>query len=599
MKSKFYLVCAFAICVLMGFTSCSDSDENENNGSQTEMADYTVIFWGSVGDNEANTISDMSDLLLMRENGKITNKVNLVGCIDPTMKYSKALVAKNLGGTIEFELGTKRNIGADTLSVFKKCAGFANARAMEKVDNLYKGDDTYINADHVETYAKVFASMKSCKASSTYDIYSSESLKKYIAKAAKEHPAKNYVLLLFGHGTGYVPAMEGNASASASTRYCISSTDGKHGFLTLDDVANAITDSDVEVKSVFYQCCQMASLEVFATMKNCTDYVVASAEPTEGGYFPQFIKNLSEAGATDEGLKTACKKTVDFYVDDCVGISGYRELSSHGFYDLTKMDELLKPVSEASAWFASAAKTNPEFMDDVVFGSVLNFSNSLTAMGPQYTYEVCHNYQTHINEALRGGELDAADQDEVLNIVGFVSSVNHKVLVANVFASMMEKALSDDLKAEAEGLDRVALTKIYNDYMSALKKMAYIRCNGSEDEDAAYRHASPTVNLFCMNEKGYHCYWTKYEDIDERVDKISEIICDPLFDNNKVGGFNKFVSTIGGTILAEVNPSLADVKATYQDTDFDKATGWSKVLENINVNPLFLVNPTRYDVIKK
>lgn len=600
MKSKFLSFVAFAACLLMGFTSCSDNDDH-STGSDTEMADYTVIYWGSAGAQEGWTLCDLTDLIVKREEGSITNKVNLVGCFDPTMKYSQALVAKNFGGTIEFELGTKRNTSADTLSAFKNAAGVENGFRLQEIED--KLDSTTVNPYSVELYSKIFSSMKSCEANSKYDIYSSESLAQYIAKAAKEHPAKNYILLFYGHGVGYVPCEGFDGDPTAISRSCISSTDGLERRLSLNDVTRAITASGVKIKTVFYQCCQMAALENLASMQHCTDYVVASAEQTISGYIPQFIADLSAVGGTEEGLKTACKKSVDFYAKDCVGDSRLiKHLSSQGFYDLSMTQTLLQHVRDAATWFASAAKTNPQFMNDVVFGGVEVMSMDMTEINPELTYATSHDLQSFMHKALKGSKLTLEKQENVPLMIQNLATANKSAVFGICFASIMEKALSDDLAAEAVGLDRKELSNIYNGYMNTLKQMAYIRGNGLEavdPVDAVYRYASPSVNLFSMNEQGYHANIVNYiKDFGYQTAKmkISDEICKYLSAGDNEGAFKKFANIVNFSLLAIISPSLAETKAFYQSTDFDKFTGWSHVMENINVNPMLLINPTRYDV---
>jgi|GEM_PF-4772512 len=590
---------------MFSFSSCSDEEDMMANADgSTDTADCTVIFWGSAGNNDGWVVSDLADLMVKREEGKINSKVNLVGCIDPTMKYAKALAAKNLGGTIEFELGTKRNTGADTLAVFKEAAGFANGLRMSIEDTT---SVSTIDPEWLELYSKVFSSMKSCKANSAYCIYSSDTLAQFIKKAAELHPAKNYVLLFYGHGVGYIPCVGYDANASVSrstgfgqdTRSCVSSTDGTNRTLSLNDVTNAITNSGVKIKTVFYQCCQMAALEYFASMQNVTEYVVASAEPTLSGYFPQFITYLSEVGDSDEGMKTACKKAVDFYVTDCLGSSSNTYLSSHGFYDLSKTNDLLKPVSEAATWFASAAKTNPQFMNDVVFGSVLVKSSNIKGLDGPLEYDAAHDIQKYYNNASKGGKLTLDKPEDASDFISRIVVTNMSNIFGACFASMMDKALSDDLAAETAGLNMDELRKIYNSYLNTLKQMAYIRCNGTEADDAAYRYASPSVNLFSLNDIGYHANLLQYVQPENRVDELTNMFIMLLSAGDHEGAYQLFTNVMDLMLLALAEPSYANILAIYQATDFDKATGWSKVMENVNVNPLLLVNPTRYDIINQ
>jgi len=122
-------------------------------------------------------------------------------------------------------------------------------------------------------------------------------------------------------------------------------------------------------------------------------------------------------------MKTACKKTVDHYAN-CVGRSSYKDITSHGFYDLTYTDQLLKPVAEAAAWFASAAKTNSQFMSDVVLSTEAVIS---TKLDDNYPHEKANQLQKVYSKTMKGGKftLPAGETltDLLTNIVEVIGHV--------------------------------------------------------------------------------------------------------------------------------------------------------------------------------
>jgi len=170
---------------------------------------------------------------------------------------------------------------------------------------------------------------------------------------------------------------------------------------------------------------------------------------------------------------------------------------------------------------------------------------------------------------------------------------NHANTFGTCFASIMDAALSDKLAAEAGSLDLASLRTIYNEYLSTLKQMAYIRCNGNEANDIAYRFASPSVNLFSMNEQGF--FEPESVSTEQAYMQFNATI-EKLFSSGDTEGAFQVLFRVVGHSDYIATETLASVKEKYAKTDFDKATGWSKVLENVTVNPLLTVSPTRYDV---
>ncbi len=555
-KLLFVFVPLFAMA--LSLVSCSDKDAETVSGSGSgdkEMADYTVIFWGMAGGVDQMAAPDMATLASNYQKGLIGKNVNIAGLMKTTTYHDPSR---------------------------DKTWYFDSEKINKTTEDKSQEDEDYIESK----YNYAFETLNGWEyGDALYPLNNVDSLANFIKKTAQKFPARHYVLMVFGHGGGFSPVWD-----TPSTRACVID-DFTDKSLAADDIVDAVKESGVKMQTLFTQCCVMAALENMAAFSQVFDYGILSAEVTVGGYFPEYLVKLTEAGDDVEKLKTKSRELVDYYVD--VACSSYNDpnscgdYTSHGFYDLTQMPQMMSILKEAEDWYSSNYTKMQEGIDDALRASVscVNLGEGTHILGFFETrkelqdiiaagYENPDQFSTEELKEIYTAIYDLLDGNQALGYGFCMSDVLKQ--------TTQVKDLSDEQKA--------AIQAIYDKYMAQLKKMAYIRTTvkPSNAADYEYIYASPTINLFAMNET----YFVKLlqggkENIDNLVaafeqkdyDKAEEI-CKEMFE---------------GTPYAK-KATLAEATHNYTSSVFDKQVKWSDFLKQLDFNPSVIINPDRMQV---
>lgn len=560
MKKKLLFVFVPLFAMALSLVSCSDKDAETGSGSGSgdkEMADYTVIFWGMAGGVDQMAAPDMATL---------------------ASNYQKGLIGKNVNIAGLMKTSTYGDPSRD------KTWYFDSEKINKTTEDKSQEDEDYIESKY--NYALETLNGREY-GDALYPLNNVDSLANFIKKTAQKFPARHYVLMVFGHGGGFSPVWD-----TPSTRACV--IDGfTNKALAADDIVDAVKESGVKMQTLFTQCCLMAALENMAAFSQVFDYGILSAEVTVGGYFPEYLVKLTEAGDDVEKLKTKSRELVDYYVDEAC--SRYNDpnscghYTSHGFYDLTQMPQMMPILKEAADWYSSiyADTKMQEGIDEALRTSVscinlgdgtqvLDFFEKrkelqdIIAAG----YESPDEFSTEELKEIYTSIYDLLDGNDALGYGFCMSDVLKQTAQA--------KDLSDEQKA--------AVQAIYDKYMAQLKKMAYIRTTVKPRNAADYEYiyASPTINLFAMNEAKYVALLQGGKDnIDNLVaafeqkdyDKAEEI-CKEMFE--------------GTPYAAEA--TLAEATHNYISSVFDKQVKWSNFLKLLDFNPSVIINPDRMQV---
>ena len=99
---------------------------------------------------------------------------------------------------------------------------------------------------------------------------STETLTQIIDKVQKEYPADSYGLVLWSHGTGWLPSDIYSYLRSFGQ-------DGKNNFMEINDLASAL--SKYHFDFILFDACYMSCAEVAYAFRGCADYIIGS--PTE------------------------------------------------------------------------------------------------------------------------------------------------------------------------------------------------------------------------------------------------------------------------------------------------------------------------------
>lgn len=132
----------------------------------------------------------------------------------------------------------------------------------------------------------------------------------------QNYPSDSYGLVMESHATGWLPD-ESNAGAMRVPRRKtfgvdvgidgnMSSDKGVAGSVTdqisIDDLAKTITASGIHPEYILFDACLMQCIEVAYTLRNATDYIIASpiSISGEGGYYTDLVHyGLFSADAVD------------------------------------------------------------------------------------------------------------------------------------------------------------------------------------------------------------------------------------------------------------------------------------------------------------
>lgn len=561
--------------VTLTFSSCSEDDtaldgsgNDKKENLDDDIADYTVIFWGMAGGNDGVVSMDLAKLAYLYQQDKIGKNVQIAGLMKTSLsKLSKGEVAPSYDKTMYFD---SENIGSDDI----KASDLLSIETAADVQKLYK---------------KAFENMGGKVYGDTlYPLNNVDSLAGFIQKTAQKFPARHYVLMLFGHGSGFSPEYDTPVS-----RACVHDGFAGQQALSADAVVSAVEKSGVKMQSLFTQCCIMATLENIDAYSQVFDYGILSAESTIGGYFPQYLVNLSAAGDDETNMQQQSRRLVDYYVD--VDAGQYTDLyTSHGFYDLKKSSALLSATKEAADWF-----TANYAVDNLRIAIVTALEHSIVCLeledywGSQEKTNLLRQTRQRLQDFLNGN-LSALDMDEK----DFIAYINEIYWIVYDFsnstgfcmADVMKNTINADIPKEKSN----ELKVIYEKYMTALKDMAYIRTTEkpvNAEADYEYIYASPTVNIFSMHPN----YFRPLPDTKDELDALYLQIYQALIEMEPFALVNTVDQLVGGTKHANYL-SLDTAKRNYSSSVFDKRVGWSNFLEQLEMNPSLVYCPDRWQV---
>ena len=121
-----------------------------------------------------------------------------------------------------------------------------------------------------------------------------ERLRQVLRQVTDSYPSDRYGLVLWSHGTAWLPSDYKNYLRSFGT------DTGNH-FMSVNDLTAAL--SDYHFDFLLFDACYMASLEVAYALRHCTDYLIASPTEVLADGFPYqlFMQDLftPEANVVD------------------------------------------------------------------------------------------------------------------------------------------------------------------------------------------------------------------------------------------------------------------------------------------------------------
>jgi hypothetical protein len=164
-------------------------------------------------------------------------------------------------------------------------------------------------------------------------------LREFLLWSCKEFPSKRFGLILWSHGTGWLPA--GFEITPLSFGYDVS--DGKNE-MEIPDLASALKDMYFDF--IAFDACSMADIEVAFKLRNKTDWLVASqTEILSGGYPYHDILNTLKQNLSEKTDKILSRIALDFFNYYNSKPYNYQRSASVAVINMKETDNLAKSVS--------------------------------------------------------------------------------------------------------------------------------------------------------------------------------------------------------------------------------------------------------------
>lgn len=175
-------------------------------------------------------------------------------------------------------------------------------------------------------------------------------------------PAQSYGLVLWSHATGWL--QNGVADRSIAPR---SFGDDRGRYMNITSLAEALENADLDY--IYADCCYMACVEVAYQLRNCADYLVASAAelPANGMDYSQNMKCLT---AAKPDLVGAARNTYNTYAP--YNSNPNKSWCTMSVIDLSRMDAL---AAATLAIYKSGAY--PERFEPQTFTAGTNYYSDL------------------------------------------------------------------------------------------------------------------------------------------------------------------------------------------------------------------------------
>ena len=325
---KKLLMAAAAITLMMTMTmltSCTSEDDSPITSPEPEqLADYTILFYGNGG---ASLDEEILENLTQFYQGKTESyeHMNIVA----QYKFSTEECLR------EFKYSTPE---AD------KNYGSQSIRFVVEHD----ADKTYKNFDDILTQDMIYGEKNA-------DLSCTDSLTNFINWAAKNYPAKKYILMLADHGGGYLPDADVAEAASSPQRRGLIFDDGyqvngQDKCFSAKSFARGVRSANVRMDGIVLYLCLMNNMEFMYDVKDVTDYIASSTYVmwAAGGAFGSLVDNLAEGKDT----KTALSNFVDATVDSWdAAFYNPENPENPAYYDLTltetkRLDDLAPVLKE-------------------------------------------------------------------------------------------------------------------------------------------------------------------------------------------------------------------------------------------------------------
>ena len=268
-KNLIWMLASILLCGTMALLSCSDSNDNKGDTTteptpSVELADYTLFIYGHAG-------GDMDEYI-----------ENVYAGVRPLLADQKKV---------------------RVLFFYK----YGHHTKKDPFTGKFANEDEVLRFElTADTDFKKLRTEACFEENSQFQLYSQENLTAQLNWVAKTAPAKNYIILLYGHGAGFNAKHDFYKEPIAGSRAVLYD----HGFngrgMNMYEFKNAIEASDIKhPRMIYFHNCLMGNLESLTTLRNLTDYYVGSQHvlTSLGHIIIEFIKGLVQTTDIEAATK--------------------------------------------------------------------------------------------------------------------------------------------------------------------------------------------------------------------------------------------------------------------------------------------------------
>lgn len=163
------------------------------------------------------------------------------------------------------------------------------------IDN-YEGNPRLVK---LEVNDNGIASAETVKTYEARNSASTEILKQTIDEVCADYPASSYGLVLWSHGSGWLPSTKSRAFGQ----------DGNH-WMELNDLVAALPDDRFDF--IVFDACYMGAVEVAYALRHKTEYLISSPTEIWEDGFP-YDEVVNDWWNGEDGYREVCRKFYEFY----------------------------------------------------------------------------------------------------------------------------------------------------------------------------------------------------------------------------------------------------------------------------------------------
>ncbi|MBR1503691.1 MAG: hypothetical protein IJ618_07415 [Prevotella sp.] len=275
-RTKFWMLTAILIFGIT-MTSCSSNDDNNAGGDpiqpRTDIVDYTVMLYSVGGENL--DIDTERDMVRACKGLKDT---------DPNVRFFVQYKYSSQQG-----LDKQRQQEGGSYTYLGKAASVYRFELVPS-QLTYGGSDLGLFTDEM-----LYGSQQAAA-----QFYQPDSIASFINYCKQAGPAKNYILIIGDHGSGYDVMGDAYKDGRGTRAVCNDGVLKNNPGISVHELREGIEKSGVHLKMVIYDDCLMNTLEVLSEYQDVADYVMASNHITTGGDFMLLDNRLQSAAGNGD-----------------------------------------------------------------------------------------------------------------------------------------------------------------------------------------------------------------------------------------------------------------------------------------------------------